>query len=311
MKKLAIVLGFALAFAGCAKNETYPVGTDVTVEKKDGATVAGKLVEVKPEQIVLEARDGTKSEVPKSQINALKPATSAGAIPSAADARPAAPAENPSGGKDASAPAPVAPEPPHAPRPDESAKPAAEPAPKRPEFREVTVPTGTTLSVTLGTSLASDTSKVEDPVRATLKTPISVEGVQAIPVGTVVLGHVTSAVRSAKVKGLASIGMRFHTLDLPGEGGRHDISTATITREAKPTKKKDATKIGIGAGAGAVIGGIVGGGGGAAKGAAIGGGAGTAAVLATRGDEVHLAAGTPLSVKLTAPLTVRVPLREQ
>jgi hypothetical protein len=58
-----------------------------------------------------------------------------------------------------------------------------------------------------------------------------------------------------------------------------------------------------------VIGGIVGGGSGAAKGAAIGGAAGTGAVLATRGDEVRLAAGTPVSVKLTAPLTVRVPLR--
>ena len=49
--------------AGCSNKETYPVGTDVTVEKKDGANVAGKLVEVKPEQIVLEARDGAKTEV--------------------------------------------------------------------------------------------------------------------------------------------------------------------------------------------------------------------------------------------------------
>ena len=304
MKKLVIALGLAFALAGCAKDEAYPVGTDVTVEKKDGATVAGKLVEVKPEQIVLEARDGTKSEVAKAQINSLKPATLAN-VPNAADAKPATP-ESPAGGKDASAPPPVAPEPPRAPQPGDSSKTAGEGAPKKPEYRDVTVPAGTTLSVTLGTSLASDTSKVEDPVRATVKTPISVEGVRAIPAGTVVLGNVTSAVRSAKVKGLASIGVRFHTLDLPGEGERHDISTATITREANPTKKKDATKIGIGAGAGAVIGGIVGGGGGAAKGAAIGGGAGTAAVLATRGDEVHLAAGTPLSVKLTAPLTVRV-----
>jgi len=309
MKKLAIVLGFAFALAGCAKNDAYPVGTDVTVEKKDGASVAGKLVEVKPEQIVLEAPDGTKSEVPKAQISSLKPATFAANAPRPADAKPATTAESPATGKDASAPPPVAPEPPRAPQPTESSKAAAEPAPKKPEYREVTVPTGTSLSVTLGTSLASDTSKVEDPVRATLKTPITVEGLQTIPAGTVVLGNVTSAVRSAKVKGLASIGVRFHTLDLPGEGGRHDISTATITREAQPTKKKDATKIGIGAGAGAVIGGIVGGGGGAAKGAAIGGGAGTAAVLATRGDEVHLAAGTPLSVKLTAPLTIRVPER--
>ncbi len=306
MKKLAIVLGFTVALAGCAKNDAYPVGTDVTVEKKDGATIAGRLVEVKAEQIVLEAPDGTKSEVPKAQINSLKPAVN---VPRAADAKPATTAESPATGKDASAPAPVAPEPPRAPQPGESSKAAVEPAAKKPEYREVTVPTGTMLSVTLGTSVASDTSKVEDSVRATLKTPISVEGVQAIPSGTVVLGNVTSAVRSAKVKGRASVGVRFHTLDLPGEGGRHDISTATITREAQPTKKKDATKIGIGAGAGAVIGGIVGGGGGAAKGAAIGGGAGTAAVLATRGDEVHLAAGTPLSVKLTAPLTIRVEIK--
>jgi hypothetical protein len=58
-----------------------------------------------------------------------------------------------------------------------------------------------------------------------------------------------------------------------------------------------------------VIGGILGGGDGAAKGAAIGGGAGTAAVLATRGQEVRLGAGTPVSVKLTAPLTVRVAVK--
>jgi hypothetical protein len=60
--------------------------------------------------------------------------------------------------------------------------------------------------------------------------------------------------------------------------------------------------------AGAVIGGIIGGGSGAAKGAAIGGGAGAGAVLATRGDEVRLPAGTVLSVKLTTPLTVRIPV---
>ena len=311
MRNLAIVIGLVLTLAGCSNNETYPVGTDVTVEKKDGANVAGKLVEVKPEQIVLEARDGAKTEVPKSQIASVKPTTAAAEPPRAAEAKPSATAESQPAGKSASAPAPVAPEPPRAPQPGDTAKAATEPAAKRVEFREVTLPSGTTLSVTLGTSLASDTSKVEDPVRATLKTPVSVDGVRALPAGTTVLGNVTSAERSAKVKGLASIGVRFHTLDLPGDGGRHEIRTSTITREAQPTKKKDATKIGIGAGAGAVIGGIVGGGGGAAKGAAIGGGAGTAAVLATRGDEVHLAAGTPLSVKLTAPLTIRVPTGEK
>jgi hypothetical protein len=163
------------------------------------------------------------------------------------------------------------------------------------------------LRVTLSTAVASDTSQVEDAVRATLENGVTAEGVQALPAGTTVLGHVTSAQRSAKVKGRASIALRFTSIDLPGDGGRESIQSAAITRVAADTKKKDAAKIGIGAGAGAVIGGIMGGGSGAAKGAAIGGGAGTGAVLATRGDEVRLPAGTPLSVTLSAPLTVRVP----
>jgi hypothetical protein len=62
----------------------------------------------------------------------------------------------------------------------------------------------------------------------------------------------------------------------------------------------------VGAGAGAVIGGILGGGDGAAKGAAIGGGAGTGVVLATRGKEVRLEPGTSVTTSLKTPLTVRV-----
>jgi hypothetical protein len=307
MKNLAIVIGLAAALAGCARSEsglgaTPAVGTDVTVEKKDGVKVAGKLVDVKPEQVVVEAPDGVKTEVPKSQIAEMKPAPALVARHDA-EGKSSAGGESKPGEKAPSPP--VAPEPPSAPKPKEE---TTEPPAKRPEYREVTVPSGTTLSATLGTALASDRSKVEDPVRATLKTAVSVEGLQALPAGTTVVGHVTSAERSAKVKGLASIAFRFNTIDLPEEG-HQPITTAPISHVAQSTKKKDAAKVGIGAGAGAVIGGIVGGGGGAAKGAVIGGGAGTAAVLATRGEEVHLAAGTPLSIKLTAPLTVRIPVK--
>jgi hypothetical protein len=102
------------------------------------------------------------------------------------------------------------------------------------------------------------------------------------------------------------VAFRFNQLDLPGEGGRVPIRTAVIARQAQPTKKADATKIGGGAAAGAVIGAIAGGGDGAAKGAAIGGAAGTGVVLATRGKEVRLGAGTPVVVRLTQPVTVRV-----
>jgi hypothetical protein len=176
----------------------------------------------------------------------------------------------------------------------------------RPEYREVTVPAGTVLRLELRSSVGSATSRVEDPVHATLRRPITVNGLTAIPAGTAVLGHVTNARRSARVKGRAQVGFRFTQVDLPGEGGRHAIRTSAVGRVAPGTKKRDAAEIGGGAVGGAIVGGIVGGGKGAAKGSAIGGAAGTGVVLATRGKEVAVRAGTPVSVRLLAPLTLRV-----
>jgi hypothetical protein len=293
MKNLVLVLGLTAALAGCARKDLpeIPTGSDVSVQKHDGVTVTGRLVEVKPEQIVVETRDGTKIQVPRSEIATLRAITTEPAKP------------QPSAGAVATTGTPSA-----APEAEKAGSPGAvaKMFERKPEYREVTVPAGTVLPLELTTAVSSDASNVEDPVRATLRTGVSVDGVQALPAGTAVLGHVTSAQRSAKVKGRASIGFRFNQIDLPGDGGREPISTGTVSRMAPATKKKDATKIGVGAGAGAVIGGILGGGDGAAKGAAIGGGAGTGVVLATRGQEVRLAAGTPVSVKLTAPLTVKV-----
>ena len=192
-----------------------------------------------------------------------------------------------------------------------SAKPeaTATPAAAAPAYREVTIPTGTVLPLTLRTSVGSDTSNVEDQVRATLRRPITIGGVEALPEGTAMIGHVTDAARSAKVKGRARVAFRFTRVDLPGDGGQVNVRTGTVARVAPATKKRDAATIGGGAVGGAIVGGILCGGDGAAKGAAIGGGAGTGVVLATRGKEVHMAAGTPVSVKLTAPLTIRVRTR--
>jgi len=174
-----------------------------------------------------------------------------------------------------------------------------------PRFRDVTLRAGTELPLKLESALASDTSAVEDPVRASLRRSVVIDERDALPAGTDVRGVVTGVQRSAKVKGRASLAFRFHTLTVADEA--YDIRASSVSRQAAGTKKKDATKIGIGAGAGAIIGGIVGGGKGAAVGTAVGGGAGTGVVLATRGDEVRMAAGTPVTVTLREPLTVRVP----
>jgi hypothetical protein len=175
------------------------------------------------------------------------------------------------------------------------------------EYREVTLPAGTILPVDLGTAVGSDISRVEQRVEGSLRRAVMSKGVQVLPAGTAVSGHVTSAQRPGKVKGRGLIAMRFTQIDTPGEGTTR-MSTASISRLAPATKEQDALKIVAPAAAGAVIGRIAGGKGAAKKGAVIGGAAGTGYVLSTRGKDVRLGKGANLSVKLTAPLTFRVPV---
>ena len=177
-------------------------------------------------------------------------------------------------------------------------------APSAPRYREISLPEGTSLPLRLQSAVASDTSKVEDAVRAELREAVVVDGVTVLPAGTELVGIVTEAERSGRVKGRARIAYRFNELSYDSE--QYDVTTAPLVHEAEATKGEDATKIAIGAGAGAAIGAILGGGDGAAKGAAIGGAAGTGAVLATRGEEVRLGPGATVTTRLTAPLRVRV-----
>lgn len=295
MKRLFFFLFMTICAAACSSPAAtdIPTGSDVILQKQDGVTISGRVIEVKPEHVVIQARDGVETKVPRTQIARLQ--STAGA--------PADPASTPATvEKDAPAATGAGPSDPEA-----APRAAAPVRDEAPAYREITIPAGTALPVTLATSVGSDTSRVEDPVRARLRRPVTIDGIETLPAGTVLTGHVTTAQRSARVKGRAQVAFRFTQLDLPGEGGRMQIRTASVARAAEATKKRDAATIGGGAVGGAIIGGIVGGGDGAAKGAAIGGAAGTGAVLATRGKEVRVASGTAVSVRLTAPVTVRVP----
>jgi hypothetical protein len=185
---------------------------------------------------------------------------------------------------------------------------AASAAPVQPvvEFREITVPAGTTLNVALDDSVGSATSRVDEPVRAHLTRPVSIDGLVALPEGSELSGAVVEALRSARVKGRARVAIRFDALRAPDGGETYPIRTPAISREAAGTMKKDAMKIGIPAAAGAVLGGIFGGGKGAAIGAGVGGGAGAGVVMSTRGDEVAIGRGATLTVRLEDAIKVRV-----
>jgi hypothetical protein len=183
---------------------------------------------------------------------------------------------------------------------------ATAPAAPAPQYREVTLPAGTTLRLRLQSAVASDSSRVEDPVRAELREALVADGATVLPAGAEFTGNVTNVERSGRVKGRALVSYRFDSVTHAGD--QYDVQTAPLAHRAEATKGEDATKIAIGAGAGAAIGALLGGGDGAAKGAAIGGAGGTGVVLATRGEEVRLAPGATVTTRLTAPLTVRVRL---
>jgi hypothetical protein len=205
------------------------------------------------------------------------------------------------------------------PAPSQTASPAASssPAPTAsaastptesagPIMMPMDVPSGTELTLTLETAVSSETSKPEQDVHARVAKPVVVSGMTVIPEGAPVSGTVVAAERSGRVKGRATVAIRFNRVTVAKTA--YTINTARIVREAEATKGEDATKIGIGAGAGAAIGAIAGGKKGAAIGAGVGGGAGTGAVLATRGKEVAIPAGATVSttiqetVRITAPM---------
>ena len=185
----------------------------------------------------------------------------------------------------------------------EAAESAASEAPR---WREVVLPAGTTLPVTLDTSVGTDTSRVEDRVTAHLTKAVVVEGVTALPEGSSVSGVVTDATRAGKVEGTSRLAMRFHSLTPAKTDERYDIATSTVARRGRSEKKKDALKIAAPAAGGAIVGGIVGGKKGAVIGGAAGGGAGTAVVMSQRGEDVRLGRGAALTLRLTEPVTIRV-----
>jgi hypothetical protein len=186
----------------------------------------------------------------------------------------------------------------------EPGKPSVLPAMAK--FREYTAIAGSTLHLTVETTVGSDTNNEGDPIEAKLSAPLVVDDVEVLPVGSVVRGVVSNATPAGKVKGVASLGLHFTSVSARDE--RYQIS-ANWAAQAESTKGKDATKIGVGAGVGAAIGALIGGGKGAATGAAIGGGAGTAYVLTTAGKPVVVNSGANITVTLAHDVEIKVPVK--
>jgi hypothetical protein len=190
------------------------------------------------------------------------------------------------------------------PKPDPEPKraaPAPRPAPTpRPTPPPIVVARGTQLRLVLETPLSSGSSQVGDRVVAKVAEAIGPDGDVALPGGAYVEGRVTEVAQAGRVKGRARLAASFDRLVVRGSG--HSIETTGLYIEAEKGTKKDAAIIGGGAAAGAILGGIVGGKKGAGKGVLVGGAAGTGAVLATKGEEVDLPAGSGWTVEVLSAL---------
>ena len=163
------------------------------------------------------------------------------------------------------------------------------------------IPVATEFDVRLQNPLSSKTSQVEDRFEATTMVDLRDErGRVMVPAGTVMRGVVSSANHATRTDRKGSLTVAFDRITINGRSYpiRATVSQALESEGIMGEKEK----IGIGAGAGAIIGAILGGAKGALAGILIGGG-GT--IAATEGKDVELPSGTVLRVRLDSPLTVQ------
>jgi hypothetical protein len=167
----------------------------------------------------------------------------------------------------------------------------------------VTLNSGTLLSVRLIDGLSAERNVPGDIFTGTLDKELVVNGFVIAERGARVEGQVIASDRGGKVRGVSGLAValtRLHTTD----GQSIAITTDSFERHAEPSHRDDATKVGVGAAAGAIIGAIAGGGKGAAVGAGVGGAAGAGDVLLTRGKPAALPSETRISFRLSAPVTI-------
>ena len=162
----------------------------------------------------------------------------------------------------------------------------------------MTVPSGTSLEVTLGTGLSSESARVGDAWTGSV---LNDRG--GIPAGSVVRGTVT-AVTAAQQGNRAMLDLALSSITIgdhryPVHGGMEAITAGS-------PRARNLGAIAGSAAAGALVGRAVGGSGkGALIGGLIGGGTATGVVSQTKGWQVVLKSGTPLTFTTSEAVAVR------
>lgn len=141
------------------------------------------------------------------------------------------------------------------------------------------IPAGTPITVRIGSEIRSGTAKVGQSFEGELAKDVVVHGKTIAKTGSPVRGKVTLAKSSGRLHAPGQLSIRLTSVEA---NGKHTaVTTTSYHVQGKSHTKSNATKIGGGAAAGAIIGALAGGGKGAAIGTLAGAGAGTGVAAAT------------------------------
>lgn len=183
-----------------------------------------------------------------------------------------------------------------------AAPPVSAPAPPPPP-EKITIPDGTALALRMSDTLDSETASPGDTFRATLNSPVQVDGRVVIPADADVFGRVVAAQSAGRFKGSALLTLELTKVSFNGR--TYPIHTDQWSKETQGRGRNTAEKVGGGAALGAIIGAIAGGGKGAGIGTAVGAGAGGVAQGVTKPAQVKLGPESLLTFHLAQPVTVQ------
>jgi hypothetical protein len=166
------------------------------------------------------------------------------------------------------------------------------------------VPLATNLKVRLNDTLSSKDSRAGDKFTATVMDPVRFNE-------ATLHGHVRSIVKSGKVTGRTTMNLAFDSIEMSDgrRGTLHGYVTKVYQTNARTDEeggvqsqdrgKQTLKRGGIGAAAGAIIGGLAGGGKGAAIGLIIGGAGGAGSLAINGSKELKIESGTEMLVRVT------------
>jgi tRNA A-37 threonylcarbamoyl transferase component Bud32 len=170
----------------------------------------------------------------------------------------------------------------------------------------VTVPAGTVLHLSVDAPLSSETAVTGDRFAAETSRAVRIEGVDAIPEGSRATGRVTHAASAEQAQGRGEMTLALDSVAL-ADGGSVDVRAKPLGLRAPAAKKKEGSLVDSLSELGAAVGGLIGGRRGASAGMVVGGTAGAMVVTTSKGREVALGNGAPMSVELLVPVTVACP----